>query len=107
MLTHHKLLPPPERVEGIPESAKWLSGEGAGSWFVIEPYEGGDAMFKASRYAPSGYLECRGVFRANAGFDPSQDFHLQFPAHCAKITVVQRNAVVALCRIHGNTASEV
>lgn len=42
-------LPNPERHPKIPENAQWLSGEGAGSWFVFDVE---NKLLKVSRYSP-------------------------------------------------------
>ncbi len=52
-------LPSPHWHPDIPEKAQWLSGEGAGSWFVFEfPGE----LLELTRYSPDGIIECNGTY---------------------------------------------
>jgi hypothetical protein len=87
-----KTLPAPALLSLLPSHAKWLAGEGAGSWFVIDALP--NAQFEISRYSPNGIEECRGVFETVDEFDPAQDFEMAFPSHCAKITVIQQDKEV-------------
>jgi len=47
-------LPAPGRELKIPESAQWLSGEGAGSWYHLEYSR---QLTTVSRYSPDGLIE--------------------------------------------------
>jgi hypothetical protein len=53
-------LPPPPKPAKVHETARWLSGEGAGSWFEIA-FNNGSAYL--NRYAPDGTIECSGIFQ--------------------------------------------
>jgi hypothetical protein len=53
-------LQPPVKHPDIPDNAHWLSGEVAGSWFVLEHQ---DARLKVTRHAPDGKVECSGLCR--------------------------------------------
>jgi hypothetical protein len=77
-------LPQPERHAGIPESAQWLSGEGAGSWFVFAVKEG---ALEVTRYSPDGKLECRGEFEgAGIGTVASGDqFTIDYSSNCNQL----------------------
>jgi hypothetical protein len=86
------LLPPKELPPNLTREAKWLSGEGAGSWFVLEHAD--KTAFKISRYSPSGLLECEGLFEPNSTFDLCLDFSITYPSHCAKVTVIQNEVTV-------------
>ena len=61
MINLSKILDKPAHPNNLPNDAKWLSGEGAGSWFVIEQMylEG---IYMVSRYSPKGDLECSGQY---------------------------------------------
>jgi len=84
------VLPRPNLPSNLPSHAKWLSGEGAGSWFVLRKNE--TSGISISRYSPTGKLECEGHFNCDiTGFDPTQSFVLGYPSHCAKVTVTQNN----------------
>ena len=80
----------PERPSNILSHAKWLAGEGAGSWFLIESNDNRD--FCIARYSPTGILECRANFIADQPFDIDLLYEFDFPSHCQKITIVQ-NAI--------------
>ena len=83
------VLPQPELPSNLPKSAIWLSGEGAGSWFVIQP-KVENKHFHVSRYSPEGNLECEGLFKSEKhDFDPQKDFMLTYPSFCNIITIKQ------------------
>ena len=82
------VLQPPGRPSGLPSHAKWLAGEGAGSWFVIES---AGTNFSIKRFSDGGHLECEGQFSSDASFDLNQQFDVIYPSHCAKVTVIQSN----------------
>lgn len=84
-----EILPQPELPSNLPDSAIWLSGEGAGSWFVVNPTIAKD-QFHISRYAPSGALECEGLFSPREiQLDLNKDFQLTYPSFCNIITIKQ------------------
>ena len=83
----NKTLPPPEKHPEIPENAHWLSGEGAGSWFVcyIE-----NNMLKVSRFSPGGKLECSGSYANKKAFELIKNqasFSLSYPSNCHIISL--------------------
>lgn len=79
-------LPEPARHPSIPAYARWLSGEGAGSWFSIS-YEGD--YIRAIRYSPKGEPECSALFSA----DNEQlrhdlhDYEITYPSNCREIVI--------------------
>ena len=75
-----KILPKPSLPSSISKNAKWLSGEGAGSWFVLEKIENG---YFISRYSSKGDFECENHFTTGS------DFKIDYPSHCAIIHVIQ------------------
>jgi hypothetical protein len=82
-------LPPPPKPAKVPETARWLSGEGAGSWFEIVFRDGKVHM---NRYAPDGTIECKGLFKNNDlslmlkdHHDP--DYEIIHPSHCQQVTI--------------------
>lgn len=81
-----KTLSAPERPNSLPEHAKWLAGEGAGSWFVLNSE---NQVIEISRYSPSGDFECGGTFKTDQQFDSRRDYQITFPSHCAKVTLLQ------------------
>jgi len=90
-------LPAPDRHPDIPTRAKWLAGEGAGSWFSISSYSSEDE-FEISRLSPNGTVECHGIFRANEELKLNLPFAIDFPSNCMKVTVVQNHHRIGLQR---------
>jgi hypothetical protein len=71
-----KTLSAPDLPNVLPNHAKWLAGEGAGSWFVLEPL---GANFLVNRYSPKGELECSAQMEPNASFNEDLEFEVTFP----------------------------
>ena len=90
-------LPAPVRHENIPAGSRWLSGEGAGSWFLLSFREG---FLNVTRYSPLGKEECTGMFRESGGADSALfrafmqnqtgEFQLDHPSNCREITIHYR-----------------
>ncbi len=80
-------LPPPERHKLIHENALWLSGEGAGSWFVLEINEN---ILKSDRYSPNGKLECSGSFKSESeiNFTLSDKFELSYLTNYKSVKII-------------------
>ncbi len=89
-----KTLPAPSLPHSLPKHSKWLAGEGAGSWFVIEPQHDD---FIINRFSPSGELECTSSMKSDSVFNLDIEFTITFPSHCAKVTVVQNDMKITLC----------
>lgn len=87
----------PGRATSIPQNAVWLSGEGAGSWFIIE--ENGNS-FCITRYSPEGTQECSGEFTPANGesIHLSEKFEITHLSHCHTIRIKQNGRVVVLMR---------
>jgi len=83
-------LPQPEIHPSIPKGAKWLSGEGCGSWFVLK-LKGG--ILKADRYSPSGILECTANYKYEkpVDFSLTDDVQLSYPSTCKSIKLLVQN----------------
>ncbi|TVQ10393.1 MAG: hypothetical protein EA361_14040 [Bacteroidetes bacterium] len=92
-------LPKPKPNGNIPVGAKWLSGEGAGSWFHIAKRE--DGHYHITRYSPEGVVECNSIFCNDAAFDfdPALPFEVVHTSHCAQVRVVQNKQRIILARI--------
>ena len=86
------ILPAPPCPMTLPSSAKWLAGEGAGSWFVIEK----DAMsnYRISRYSPEGNLECEGLFATDQQINLEEDYSISYPSHCTSVTLEQAGELI-------------
>lgn len=87
----------PERHPGIPESAQWLSGEGAGSWFVADVK---GKVLEVTRYSPDGKLECRGVFEgAGIGHVATGDqFTVDYPSNCNQVILKNGTKILLFTR---------
>jgi hypothetical protein len=81
----------PVREAGIPATAQWLAGEGAGSWFSITPVDGG--AFEITRFSPEGKVECNGIFKVsgNHSFNIEKPYRIDYLSHCRKVVVIQND----------------
>jgi hypothetical protein len=88
----------PERPTAIPENAQWLAGEGAGSWFAINPSE--TVNYLVSRFGPDGKLECEGEFAIsnNQPFNIEKPYRFDYLSHCGKVIVIQNKQRIELIR---------
>lgn len=94
MIKLPEILPPPmERPSDLPATAKWLSGEGAGSWFVIEEIEK-LLHYHITRFSPEGIIECEGLFQPDTEIDLKKEFSITYPAHCSRITIIQEDTMI-------------
>tara|TARA_R110001583_G_scaffold13561_1_gene57933 strand:+ start:6610 stop:7578 length:969 start_codon:yes stop_codon:yes gene_type:complete len=86
------------RPSSVPVQAQWLSGEGSGSWFVIE--NNSDA-FKISRYCPEGFLECQSQFNVSNSeeFNLNLSYRIDHLSHCQKVVFIQNNNRIVFERI--------
>ena len=89
----------PVKHPAIPDHAQWLSGEGAGSWFVLEQQ---DACLKVTRYAPDGKVECSGYYRINSFFYdlPEPSFRISYPSNCKVVTLENNSTTIQYERIN-------
>ena len=84
-------LPAPPKPEFLSPKCQWLSGEVAGSWFLLE---GGDNDFSISRFSPEGEEEGRGKFFLSPGpqnFNPEKPYVFTHLSHCSMVNVIQGN----------------
>jgi len=93
------ILQEPARNHKIPDSAQWISGEGAGSWFVLEHER---SRLKVTRYAPDGTIECNGYFRISSiPFDISeQSFRITYPSNCKVVSLENDQILIQLERMN-------
>ncbi len=99
MIRLPEILPEPERPVNLPEEARWLSGEGAGSWFVINEISGG-LMFEVARYSPEGFPECTGIFRSESReLNLDLPYKITYPSHCKIITISREGLVFRLLSV--------
>ena len=93
-------LPAPNRIDNIPESAQWLSGEGAGSWcYIKETNE--NSVFEITRFSPEGKIECAGNFKCqNAkNFKLDNDYFFTHLSHCVRVNIVKSGFIFTFERI--------
>lgn len=84
-------LPEPKRPENLPDYAQWLSGEGAGSWFVIEKI-GND--YEITRFLSEGVVECKGVFISKTpNFNHLQSYQFTYLSHCKEVNIIQSEII--------------
>ena len=78
----------PVRHANIPAQAQWLSGEGAGSWFLMELHKDG---FYITRFSPEGKTECKGIFNKKSPeiFDINREYRFTYISHCSQCTIIQ------------------
>ena len=97
MIKFPKILQKPALPAHLPSTAKWLSGEGAGSWFVIE--QENETQYKITRFSPEGIVECKGLFGASMEkMDIEKEFEITYPSHCATVSILQGEEKVILKR---------
>ena len=88
----------PPRPAHLPKNAQWLSGEGAGSWFSINPeFEN----YCISRYDPMGELECEGIFNVKNknDFKLSPTYKIDYLSHCQQVVINQNAEQIIFERI--------
>jgi len=91
-------LPPPVKHHHIPNNAQWLSGEGAGSWFVFD-FEG--TLLKVTRYSPKGVIECIGLYEnpdAVEFLKNTHSFCIAYPSNCRTVSVRVNNSEIRFQR---------
>jgi hypothetical protein len=89
-----KTLPPPNLPKSLDSSAKWLAGEGAGSWFVIRPVNRN--RYIVARFSPVGLPECQGTFVSQRVLKIQDTYKMSYPSHCMEVTVEQRGKIIHL-----------
>ena len=98
MTKQPKILPPPdERPSHLPLTGKWLSGEGAGSWFVIEETRT-KLQYRITRLSPGGMIECEGDYITNYPIKLDEEFLMDYPSHCAKVAISQFGRRITLSK---------
>jgi hypothetical protein len=97
----------PERAAGIPQTAQWLAGEGAGSWFTISCLE--NEKYAVSRFAPDGTTECEGEFiiSNNQPYNIEKPYRFDYLSHCGIIKIRQNNVLIELERIEQTAKADI
>jgi len=89
---------PPEQPKHLPANAQWLSGEGAGSWFVYNHVQN---KIKVSRYSPDGNLECVGYYKNHKDYSSyfKQYLPIDYPSNCKVVSLLIDNEKVLFERV--------
>lgn len=84
----HKILPAPPKPGHISHNVQWLSGEGAGSWFLLEKE---NVEFIVTRFSQKGKIECKGIFyKVNyEAFNINEKYEFTYLSHCAEVNINQ------------------
>jgi len=82
-----KTLPAPALPESLDQGAKWLAGEGAGSWFVIHLID--TLRYQIKRYSPIGTFECGGIYHSNLPLVFGKEYTVTYPSDCQIVTILQ------------------
>ena len=90
----------PSKPSNLPENAQWLSGEGAGSWFVIGKTQETNE-YSITRFSPEGKLECEGNFLCNTSsdFNLNQTYIFTHLSHCKTVNIVQSGIIFKFERL--------
>ncbi|MFT5336857.1 MAG: hypothetical protein ACJAY8_000247 [Sphingobacteriales bacterium] len=84
MIKLPEILPQPKKKPThLSENIKWLAGEGAGSWFLIEEI-GTKKTVQVQRFSPEGSLECQGGFSTDSAINLEEMFSISYPSHCKR-----------------------
>lgn len=68
----------------------YLSGTGAGSWFIFKRSDDGITIVRVS---DKGKIEFSETFKPDSSFDPQRPFKMLYPSHYQEIRVYQDNQV--------------
>ncbi len=81
----------PKLPNNLPQTAQWLAGEGAGSWFSIQQAANN---FEIIRYSPEGKIECKGLFNCEnqSEFNIEKDYQFTHLSHCKTVRILQQNS---------------
>jgi len=86
---------PPEKPNTVPKYAKWLSGQGVGTWFCIDETPTNN-QFIIKRFTPEGKLDCDRIFEigeSDSIFNINESYEFIHVSHCAKCRIIQNNVV--------------
>ena len=79
----------------IPRNAKWLLGQGVGTWFSIDATEN-LKDFRIRRFNPAGTIECDRLFEMEdigVKFNINEPYEFEHISHCAKCRVKQNGII--------------
>ncbi len=93
------VLQEPTKPIFVPIEAKWLAGEGAGSWFYFMQK---DNLYQITRYSEEGIIECEGLFELlnTLTFNISEEFYITYLSHCQQVKIIQNNSTIIFNRLN-------
>lgn len=88
----------PEKHPNVPPQAKWLSGQGEGTWFTITKDDDlNNNEYRVRRTSQQGNLDCDRIFTIkNNSFDFTKPWDIAHVSHCAIVKVKQNNTIFEL-----------
>lgn len=91
-------LPAPEKPLHIARECQWLSGEVAGSWFLLQHH---DERYIITRYSAEGKQECTGKFKPGNwyDFDFQKEYWFTHLSHCNKVSILQGGKIFEFDRV--------
>ncbi|WP_373524550.1 DUF6695 family protein [Aquiflexum sp.] len=94
----NQVLEAPKRHAAIPNTAKWLSGEGAGSWYDIKQI---GTFFYCRRFDEKGRIEFSSFYELEGKelIHLDSGFSFGYPSHFQRITLIQKNKIFVLKNI--------
>ena len=89
---------PPEKHQHVPSEAKWLTGQGEGTWFTITKEANlASNEYRVRRTSPQGNLDCDRIFVIEEeSFDFNSEWDITHVSHCAIVRVIQEGKVYQL-----------
>ena len=90
--TVRSVLPAPQRQVRIPATAKWLSGEGAGSWYTISKQ---GIYLQVIRYSPEGDIESQGYYQnpKEGEINLLEDYEITYLSQDNKMKLIQNGQI--------------
>lgn len=90
-----EVLNEPKRFPLLSIHAKWLSGEGAGSWFDFFEMNDSKNILEICRYSSEGELECRGIYVCEELklFSLETQFEINYPSNCNEVILNQAGII--------------
>ncbi len=90
-----------KQPKNIPSKSKWLNGEGAGTWLLVEPENQSKEVFRIKRYDEAGTPEFDLLFHLDTGeLDFQKEYHFDYPSHALKCTIQQAGSKLNFKRFY-------
>ena len=78
----------------LSKKAQWLSGEVAGSWFVVSQEKSG--MIRIKRYTVLGKMECSSLFKSSTKLNLKRKYQITYPSDYSKVSLNQDGQKIQL-----------